>query len=173
VSSPGNYAVALDHIWLHDEGTSSSITNTINIVKLKRPFHSVEDQQQILATGLPSGLHPSDHLPIGCILEWTSTSQAKELCTKNSSDAISIREETSAEEKVLEAIELFNSCPIVSEEDRAELRYIITPVSGLPKKGRPSSDQLEELKDRRIKKQALLSKVSDEVRQMLERGFNY
>jgi len=166
VCSPGNYAVALDQIWLHEDATSSSSTNRVNIVGLKRPFHSREDQQQILATGLPSELHPSDHLPIGCILEWPSNAKAKELCTKK--DSSDVREETSAEENILEAMKLFDTCPL---QDRAELQYIITPVLELPAKGKPSSDQLEELKDKRMKKQALLSKVTDEVRQMLERGF--
>lgn len=123
-------------------------------------------------------MHPSDHLPIGCILEWTGTATttqaAKELCKKrkSTSDALFVREEEkmSAEEMILEAMQLFNACPFDSEEDRAELDCIITPVSGLPKKGKPSGDQLEELKGRRIKKQALLAKVSDEARQMIERG---
>lgn len=172
VSAPGNYAVALDQIWWHDGGTSSPTgTNAIDVVGLKRPFRSREDRRRILATGLPSELHPSDHLPIGCILEWSGTARADDLCQMtNSTDEIFIEEETSAEEKIVEAMELFDVCPFVSEGDRAELRYIITPVLGLPKKGKPSCDQLQELKDKRIKKQQLLSRVSDEVRQILERG---
>ena len=81
-NTPGHLVVGLDQIWYHcgdnsnddtiDDSSSSSSdrSDRVLVVGLKRPFDSDQHREQVLKYGLPSQFQPSDHLAVGCILEW-------------------------------------------------------------------------------------------------------
>ena len=72
-NKPGHYTVGLDQIWFHSSPSTDDETSqnqTVRVVGLKHPFHSEEHRNQVIQYGLPSPFHPSDHMSVGCILEW-------------------------------------------------------------------------------------------------------
>ena len=54
----------LDQIWY----SGFSLTR----MALRKPVPTPSQRATILATGIPAPMYPSDHLPIGTILDWTS-----------------------------------------------------------------------------------------------------
>ncbi len=202
VNQPMAFTVGLDQIWYHSEnagtGASADSTASIEVVGVRNPFHSPEHRQQILESGLPSRLHPSDHMPVGCILQWdvpTDSNLIKDLrscddhvdcfldSTSTSSDGNSSgngfgggmsdseekkKGETLASEQI---IELLAACPFTSKEQRSDFEFVISPVEGIPPdKGKlPTKDQILQVQQRRKVKKKLWEDVSDDVRKILER----
>lgn len=59
---PGHCVDGLDQLWFS--------ASSLECVARRPLFTSDEERQQILATGLPSVLNPSDHIPIGASFSW-------------------------------------------------------------------------------------------------------
>jgi mRNA deadenylase 3'-5' endonuclease subunit Ccr4 len=186
VNEPRQFSVGLDQIWYHSNNPSPSPSSS-TVVGLRHPFHSPEHRNQVIKNGLPSRFHPSDHMPIGCILEWdvSSENNYKDLCRLHEepyhleSIKLLLRTEKSKEDKkdrtvedaLNEMAELFNACPFASEEHRLEAEFVISPVEGLPtpRGVKPSDEQILQVKKRRTMKKKLWEEVSTDVRQMIER----
>jgi hypothetical protein len=168
VSSPYHYTVGLDQIWVHDT------LNAVKVIGLRSPFHSKEHKERVLTSGLPSEFNPSDHLPVGCILEFD---RVKKMDLRITQNLRTIRQERNAkiegmnaEDRASEALELLHKYPFESEEERREFQFVLTPVPNLPEKGKgkPTSKQLKLLDEKRTKRESLLMKASSEKRESMK-----
>jgi hypothetical protein len=160
VNEPGSFTFALDQIWYHDS------TDDVLVKGLRNPFHSPEQRKKILESGLPSEENPSDHLAIGCILEWKSDSQ-KNLLRSDENEFDS--RDMDANECEEEALELLSICPFSSTKEKEEFMYCISEVPGLLKSAKPTEDQIAQIRDQRARKKKFLDNAPDEVRKILER----
>ena len=172
VSGPEDTTVGIDQIWYHDSRLSTSERFRENIiVGLKDPFRSDEHHYQVIKHGLPSRFHPSDHLSIGCILEWNFNDNPKNLCNsplteRISEDGCEIKDESELIQ--LEINELMNSCQFQSDEQRSEFEFVISPVD-IVKGQKPSQEQIDAIKKRREKKKKLFNEVTDQMKRTLEK----
>lgn len=180
VSGPENATAGIDQIWYHDNRLSNNGPRRDLIVGLKDPFNSFEHRHLVIQYGLPSRFHPSDHLSVGCILEWDLNENAMDLCQnqqETSPDSSTVTS-TSAEkgqdskdhsERIRQEIEnLMESCKFDSDEQRSEFEFVISPVD-VVKGQKPTQDQIDAIKKRREVKKKLFSQVSDELRSAMER----
>ena len=161
VSSPYHYTVGLDQIWVHDA------LDAVKVIGLRSPFQSNEQKEHILASGLPSEFNPSDHLPVGCILEFDRVEKI-DLRTLNNQMSAGI-EGTNTEMKAADAMNLLLQYPFESEEERREFQFVLAPVPNLPEKGKPNKNQLRLLAKKRAKRQKLLEKVTSEKRESMKK----
>lgn len=161
VNEPENFTFALDQIWYHDS------TDDVLVKGLRNPFHSFEHRKNILKSGLPSEDNPSDHLAIGCILEWKNDHPKNLLCSdENEFDS----SDMDADECEKEALALLSSCPFSSKQEREEFMYCISEVPGMTRNAKPATEnQIFQIRNRRARKKKLLENASKEVRKVLER----
>lgn len=161
MNSPGSFTVGLDQIWYHDS------SNQVLVQGLRHPFHSSEQKRRIMESGLPSADNPSDHLAIGCILEWNTEMDLENLQhSVNYFDSSSM----SAKECEEEAMELLSSCPFDSEAQKEEMIHCLSEIPGLnSNKCPPTAEQIEQIRDRRSRKKAILDGASEDVRSILDR----
>jgi mRNA deadenylase 3'-5' endonuclease subunit Ccr4 len=159
VSNPHRYVSGLDQIWYH------VLDSSISVKALKHPFLSPDQRRSILESGLPSIYHPSDHLPIGCILEWQSDRRSENLCVRPSEH---IYNDMNALELKKAASDLLASFSFDSPEQKAEFLYIISEVDA---KGDTLSkdDQIRQLRDRRRRKKNLFSNIPKDKVTYLEK----
>mmetsp|Transcript_23597 Transcript_23597/g.34967 ORF Transcript_23597/g.34967 Transcript_23597/m.34967 type:complete len:482 (+) Transcript_23597:143-1588(+) len=160
VSSPHRCTSGLDQIWYHD--TSSAVS----VKGIKRAFHSPDHKRKILDAGLPSANHPSDHLPVGCILELEETKPIlknllKKKCLKHKTTLMSEAELRETAAKLLDAY------TFDSKEQKEEFMYVVGGIY-LDKDSRPTESQIQQIRDRRAKKRELFSKVTAENIEILQ-----
>ena len=160
VSSPNRCASGLDQIWFHDHEGSSSVS----VKGIKRAFQSSKHQRKILDTGLPSADHPSDHLPVGCILdlqEGKLQNLLKKKRTKYNTTQMNEAELRDAAAKLLEAY------PFASKKEQTDFLYAISGIN-FDKDNIPTEEQILQIRDRRAKKKELFSKASEDNVEILE-----
>jgi mRNA deadenylase 3'-5' endonuclease subunit Ccr4 len=179
VNAPGQYTVGLDQIWYHSNVEQQSNISD-KVIGLKSPFHSTEHRNQIVQHGLPSRFHPSDHMSVGCVLEWEIHKhiKIKDLRQHQDFETSSSRgeddENDSSTEKKRQALsreitELLEACPFISSQQRTDYEFMISPVEGLESSRRPTESQISEIRKRRAIKKRIWSEVSDDTKQILER----
>ena len=157
VSSPYHYVSGLDQIWFHNP------SNLVEVKGIKHPFHSRQHMRDVLDSGLPSIHNPSDHLPVGCILEWKDT-KLIDLCQK---EVKYITKDMSVAQLQETAEELLRACPFESEHQRKEFMYIMSEER-IEKNTSPTVEQIQQIRDRRARKKKLMQAVSDEVAKNLQ-----
>jgi len=180
-ANPYKPVAGLDQIWY----SGSSLQR----VALKRVFQTEEERLSVLEHGLPLLLaqqpyynHPSDHLPIGAVMQWKTTKKQQE-------QEEQLVELTIAKEQVVRAPKpkspimayaeldrLLVTGPFDSEPQRLEVERILesyTLTINLPDnpKEKPSPEQLVQLKEVRERKQRLLQTASEPTRLVLQRIF--
>ena len=170
VSRPHSYAFGLDQIWYHDHGKDSGGNLSVKVKGIKNPFRSPQHRQKIMESGLPSADNPSDHLPIGCILEWNRDRNTKlpNLCLPQQFNYI-LSEMSEAELKDT-ASKLIDECQFESDEQRQEFHFIIDDdhfIDGTTQSTETSKD-IELKREHRARKRKFLGKVSNEVVRILE-----
>jgi len=159
VSSPQRFVSGLDQIWYHDS------SNSVTVKGIKNPFHSPEHRRNVLESGLPCMHWPSDHLAIGCILEWKKDADKTNLCHQ---ELTCVTKDMNESDLRRDAIELLSACPFELEEQREEFLYVTSEVVRSCAKGKPTEEEIQQIRDRRTRKKKLMSEVSDEVQQILE-----
>lgn len=159
VSSPHRYVSGLDQIWYHD------LNKTVSVTALKHPFQSPDQRRHILESGLPSIYHPSDHLPIGCILEWKSDGKREDLCTHPTDH---IYNDMNAIELRIAATDLLESFSFDSPEQKAEFLHIINDIN-LDGEILSKDDKILKLRDQRRRKKNLFSEIPKEKVSDLEK----
>lgn len=180
VNTPGSFTAGLDQIWYHSDLHSSTLSDTV--VGLKHPFHSTEHRNQVLQYGLPSKYNPSDHMPIGCILEWGIDNNNNKKDLHKSRQKLQIptserkrgrgfekHENIKKEDLSKEIEELLDACPFASKEHRSEFEYVISPVEGVKAGQKPPPEKIREIQQRREAKKKLWNVIEDDVRQFMER----
>ena len=158
VSSPHRYTAGLDQIWYHDENDS------IRVKGLKKSFSSYELREKILNSGLPSIYHPSDHIGIGCILEFDESKyetrenlQAKEPVHFNAKRMSTAELEETATQ-LLSTIDF---------EGKDEFLSIIKNILNVPSGGKPSDKEIQQIRSLRLRKKELLESLPKEERDIL------
>jgi hypothetical protein len=159
VSSPHRYVSGLDQIWYH------VLNQTVSVTAVKHPFLSPDQRKHILESGLPSTHHPSDHLPIGCILEWKSDRKREDLCIHSTDH---IYNDMNALELTKVASDLLESFAFESPEQKAEFLYVISDVN-LDGGTLSKDDEIRKLRDQRRRKKNLFSKLPIEKVRDLEK----
>lgn len=178
-NGPGQFTVGLDQIWYHSN-IEQQPTTSDKVIGLKSPFHSPEHRNEVIQYGLPSRFHPSDHMPVGCILEWEIDKHVKikdlrhHQDFKTSSSKGEDDDDNSSPEKKRETLsreitELLEACPFISGQQRTDFEFMISPVEGLESGRRPTESQISEIQKRRAIKKRIWSEVSDDTKQILER----
>ena len=139
----------------------------------------------MLTTGLPAPLYPSDHLPIGAVLDWTSCDPMEcslESSPRKCTDA-GVRELIVTQKQAPPAPKpkspimayaeldmLLVTCPFDSDKQREEIEAIVEDVPDLPPDNKkPSPEQLQKLSKMRERKKVLLMGASENVRKILQR----
>ncbi len=157
--------VALDQIWYHTTTSTDQFdSHSVQVMGLKHPFHSPEHRRNVLKYGLPSVHNPSDHLPIGCILKFQNwNSDDLQSATKQREPAFCIKK-MSEEELLRETERLMNQISFESTEQRNDFQYVTSP-SSFPQiqNVRPTEEQIEELRNRRLRKKRLMDSVSNDL----------
>lgn len=159
---PGRAVAGLDQIW--------HTPQSLQRVALRRLFKSEEQRRMMLQWGLPNEFHPSDHVPIGCVLRWKVETEGeledmKEIQVQDTKQDIY----DSVDGLLSEAEQLLNACPFSSEEERTEFEYVASDVPGLKEKVRPTEEQMLQLTDRRERRKQLFEIVPKEVGLILKR----
>jgi mRNA deadenylase, exonuclease subunit and related nucleases len=161
VSSPHRYVSGLDQIWYHD------LNNSVSVRALKHPFLSPDQRKHILESGLPSIHHPSDHLPIGCILEWKSDEKRENLCVYPTDR---VYNEMDAHDLNKAASNLLESFPFDTPEQKGEFLYIIRDINNNAHRESLSKDEeIRKLRDQRQRKKILFSEIPKEKVKDLEK----
>jgi mRNA deadenylase 3'-5' endonuclease subunit Ccr4 len=171
-ANPHRPVAGLDQVWY----SGSSLTR----LALKRPLATRELNRQILSTGLPAPGFPSDHLPIGTILEWR-------LQNKASNQGPEFRELIIAQDRVVappkpkspimayaELDMLLVTLPYDTDKQRDEVENLMDDSDKIqvpPNGQKPTPEQLSALKDIRNRKQDLFLTASPAVQPMLQRVF--
>ena len=160
-------------------------------------FRSSQERDAVLAEGIPNGMNPSDHMPIGAVFRFRErgvepllnlSRRALAEATRAAAKATAAAEKAAREADLhrstthleAEVRELLSSLPIDAELKAAFLEAT-TPLPGLPH-GRPSPQQLMRLAELRAQRSAVLVAACDcptivgkkvgtccEVTQVLER----
>jgi mRNA deadenylase 3'-5' endonuclease subunit Ccr4 len=167
----------LDQIWY----SGYSLTR----LGLKKPLPTPNQRANILATGLPAPLFPSDHLPIGSVLDWTtcdplecSSDAPEKKCTHagireliiTQKQAPPVAKPKSPIMAYAELDMLMVTCPFDTEHQQQELEAIVEDVPDLPPNNqKPSPDQLKKLKEIRERKKILLLGASENARKTMQR----
>ncbi|CAJ1341243.1 unnamed protein product [Effrenium voratum] len=121
-------------------------------------FRSEHHKLEVLSGGLPSQRDPSDHLPVGVILE------VVDLPAKGAEEV-----EVTSEELLQQAEELWQACPL-SAVQRQHLLSCEEELERLrPKGARPSPQQLEGFQAAQVAQKALLKSLPEESQQVLDR----
>jgi len=158
VSSPHQYSAGLDQIWYH-EGSSS-----VSVKGIKRAFHSLKHQRKILDTGLPSADHPSDHLPVGCILDFENAKLENLLKKKRVNYKTNLMSEVELRDSAAKLMDIY---PFASKEEKSDFMYAISGIN-FDKDNKPTKEQILQIRDRRAKKKELFSKASNDDIEILE-----
>ena len=156
---PGRPEDGLDQIW-HS-------TQSLAFVGERAVFLDDAQRLAILKAGLPSAANPSDHLPVGAIFRWTGRAATlADLKVPPPADPGPGPGDVEAD-PTAEAVALLAAAPL-SQAQRETFAFVVSPVPGMPVKGKPPPEQLAQLKDRRERKAALLGEVSPAAKQMLD-----
>jgi mRNA deadenylase 3'-5' endonuclease subunit Ccr4 len=166
-ANPNRPVAGLDQIWY----SRLSLTR----MALRKPLSTPNKRSLILTTGLPAPGYPSDHLPIGTILDWTtcdpisSRRKVRELIV-TPKEALPVPKSKSPIMAYTELDMLLVTCPYDSEKQRLELEAIVEDVPDLPPDNqKPSPEQLRKLSEMRERKKLLLMCASENVRIILQR----
>jgi len=143
----------LDQLWF--------TPGALRLLATRSCFSGVEHRNAIMASGLPSVVEPSDHLPIAAAFSWRAASPLE------LSAAAVAETKPEALDLAAEAEELLMACPL-TEAQRAEWVAANT-LPELPKGKRPSPEQLAELQALKAQREALLAEVDEDARAMLMR----
>jgi len=143
-----NLCLMLDQLWhTHD---------SLQLVARRGIFADASQRDFILAHGWPSAINPSDHLPIGATFNW-----AEKLVDLNPAPKM---EELEVEDPQAEAeLLLANTEAQRSEWDAA------TNLPELPKRQKPSPEQLAVLACLKTRKERLLAELPEEAQLILKR----
>lgn len=167
-ANPFRPVAGLDQIWY------SGLT--MSRMALRKPLSTPNKRSQILATGLPAPGHPSDHLPIGTILTWTTSDATRNgaLCVRELIITPKQRPPMPKPKSPIMAYAeldmLLVTCPFDSEKQRLELEAIVEEVPDLPPNNqKPSEEQLIMLSNMRERKKLLLMGASESVRATIQR----
>mmetsp|Transcript_22974 Transcript_22974/g.33829 ORF Transcript_22974/g.33829 Transcript_22974/m.33829 type:complete len:636 (-) Transcript_22974:2175-4082(-) len=189
-ANPHRPVAGLDQIWF----SSFSLSR----IALRKPLFSYEERMNALWTGLPAPFYPSDHLPIGAILDWNSCDASSSMecsidddassssfriaqrkCTEAGIRELTITEKTAppipkSKSPIMAYAELdmlLVTCPFDSDEQRVILESIVEDVPDVPAnpKEKPSQEQLRKLSEMRERKKHLLMTASGPCRQVLQR----
>jgi len=171
--SPHKPAVGIDQIWY----TPSSL----DCSGLRHTCKSEQHRLDILKSGLPNGFHPSDHMPVGCMLRWTKTDK------DNDNGGLDLKDLKEDDHKIIitssdpnelraEANEWLSKCPFENEMQKKEFEYICSDVI-IPggggriklRRGKPTQEQMKEIKEKRVRKENLLDALSEEGTFILKR----
>lgn len=128
--------------WAEPEKTASVdhvlLDSTLRVVRRRYVLDGDEEYQEVLRTGLPSGEHPSDHLPLALVVEPIT-------------GPINISAATSAKPSVT------NEVPPESEREELVKRYAEILSKAPPaNKGKPSPEELQLLKQHAKEKKEFL-----------------
>ena len=170
-SAPGQFTVGLDQIWYHSI-VGSSNNDDHAVVGLKNPFHSTMHRNQVLQFGLPSRYNPSDHMPIGCILEWqvVDDKPIRDLYQSNQLFSNDGKDRNRTEEDIFKEItEMFDNCMFDSKQQYSDFEFIISPVEGIEYGQRPTQAQISQIQQRRALKRELWNDISEDTKTILER----
>ena len=182
VNTPGSFTAGLDQIWYHSDLHACTLSD--KVVGLRHPFHSTEHRNQVLQYGLPSKYNPSDHMPVGCILEWgiDNNNQRKDLYESHQELQMPTQkqkrvrgfkkqenEEINKEDLSKQIKELLDACPFASKEHRSEFEFVISPVEGVKAGQKPPPHKILEIQQRREAKKKLWNVIEDDVKQFMER----
>lgn len=176
-ANPNRPVAGLDQIWY----SGFSLTR----MALRKPLSTPNQRASILATGLPAPMFPSDHLPIGTVLDWTachplecSLDAPRAKCTDagvreliiSQKQAPPVAKPKSPIMAYAELDMLLVTCPFDTEKQRQELEKIVEDVPDLPPNNqKPSPEQLKKLSEMRDRKKILLMGASDGVRKIVQR----
>jgi len=165
VSAPNCVTHALDQIWYHADPIDS-----VEVIGLKHPFRSPQHQRDVVENGLPSKYNASDHLPIGCILQWKRGDKVdmrsrhrgygrRKYNTKKMSQA----------ELVEESNRLLKKVVFDSPKQKEEFVFIIGHGDDIEHdKAEPTKDHIKLVRKRRAMKKELLGSISSGLKQDLE-----
>lgn len=165
---PGHVTAGLDQIWS---------SNKLACVAKRSFYYSEEHRLSLLKTGLPSASNPSDHIPVGAIFHWEdSVTETLPELQADSPPAIETipherphpLKQSCDREPLVMAMELLESCQFLDQTQREIVDFIISPIEGLPKAGKPSIEVLKKINNRRLKKEALLQSLSLEEQDILK-----
>lgn len=144
----------LDQLWVSHK--------SLKAVGIRSIFSSETQRSTILAAGLPCAVNPSDHLPVGVVLSWTEDLKDFRKCDDLDRPAVVDHH------ALLEEIDiLLANCPW-SDEQKAEWE-LATTLPELPKRQKPTPEQLELLSSLKARKERLLAELSEDARQILQR----
>jgi len=102
--------------------------NTLDHVATRALFFNDEQRLSILKTGLPSPANTSDHIPIGAVLRWKSSTGQNLPDLKVSQPQRNNASQAVAPEKLGEEADLLlQACPI-TDEQRMEFEATMVPV---------------------------------------------
>jgi hypothetical protein len=146
-------------------GVSRYDTRNMKLVDAK-PIFSSGLRESIRVRGLPCAENPSDHLPIGATFAWN------EGCLPplgiEPSGSTHLTPKSSLEDDVLELHSLLQNCPWDDEIQRTTFYECTTEVE-LSKGGKPTPEELQQLKLAKERKEALVAEASDDVSLILRR----
>ena len=141
-----------------------------------------EERKRVLETGLPDPecRHPSDHLPIGCVLAWRRDErdgEARRLIVVDEegnvrSETRPTDERTAFRTPREELEDLLRRCPYDSERQRSDVRFVLSPIDppiNSTTNARPTEEQLRQIDLRRDKKREVISSSSWGVRPWLKK----
>lgn len=177
-ANPNRPVAGLDQIWY----SGFSLTR----LALTKPFSAQNRRASILATGLPAPLYPSDHLPIGSVMDWAACNPFGECsldAPRNKCTDAGVHElivtpkqeppQPKPKSPIMAYAELdmlIVTCPFDSEKQREELEAIVDDVPDLPPNNqKPSPEQLKKLSEMRERKKQLLMGASQNARQVMQR----
>ncbi|CAJ1949805.1 unnamed protein product [Cylindrotheca closterium] len=170
---PNRPVAGLDQIWY------SSLS--LKRLALRKPLSTSADRLRVLTNGLPAQRLPSDHLPIGTILDWNAVPYSS---ISSSSEQIQEIPQLQIRPKDLPAAPkpkspimafteldmLLVTCPYDSEKQREELEAIVDDVPDLPPDNqKPSSEQLKKLSEMKERRKQLLMGASESARTVMQR----
>ena len=159
--------------------TTNGAYNGAIVVGIKDPFRSDEHCHQVIKYGLPSQFHPSDHLSIGCILEWDFkdnpaadlSNNQQELLSCTSKITVSDEKKEMKDENNMiwqEIDNLMKSCQFISDKQKLDFQFVISPID-LVKGRKPTQEQIDAIRKRREVKKKIFSEVSEEVKSVMEK----
>lgn len=163
VSAPNCVTHALDQIWYHADPLDS-----VEVIGLKHPFRSQQHQRDVIKNGLPSKHNASDHLPIGCILQWKSGDEV-DLRTRHRGYGRTKynTKKMSQAELLEESSRLLKKVVFDSPKQKEEFIFIISHEDDIDK-AEPTKDHIKLVRKRRSMKKELLCSISSGLKQDLE-----
>ncbi|KAL3945669.1 MAG: hypothetical protein SGBAC_000237 [Bacillariaceae sp.] len=167
---PNRPVAGLDQIWY------SSLS--LKRLALRMPLSTSADRLRVLTNGLPAQQLPSDHLPIGTILDWNCVSSSSRSSSSKHIPQLQVRPKDlppapKPKSPIMAYAELdmlLVTCPYDSEKQQKEAEAIVEDVPDLPPDNqKPSSEQLKKLHEMKERRKQLLMGASESARPVLQR----